>query len=184
VASQAGFSGSELITFVALAGRESGFTPTAYNGNLGTGDKSYGMWQINTLDPATWQRMSSALGLTSRDQLLDPLTNAKAGRYLFEQSSTPFHAWGPYRGDSPLSGGAEQWVAPVYQIAKEAGYIGDPGYGDTRSAGHTFIFNNDWKIEAGGSGGGSGGNVDVGRLVPLMADKLEAEMKRRLVSMR
>lgn len=34
---------------VAIASRESGFSPTAHNGNRGTGDDSYGLFQINLL---------------------------------------------------------------------------------------------------------------------------------------
>jgi hypothetical protein len=142
------------------------------------------MWQINTLG-GMWEQMAPALGLNNKEQLFDPLTNAKAGKYLFDQSNTPFHAWGPYKQRPPLHGGAEQWVAPVYAIAKEAGYIGDPGYGDTSSRGNFIVFQNEFKIDGmGGSSGQRGGDLDVSRLVHLLADKLEAEMKRRLVSMR
>lgn len=185
VASQAGFTGEELVTFVALAGRESNFTASAYNGNIGTGDKSYGEWQINTLG-GQWASISKALGLTSPDQLYDPLTNAKAGKFLFDSSKTPFFSWGPYRGDPPLHGGAEQWVAPVYAIAKDAGYIGDPGMSYENAGGgriNAFSFNNTFHIDASG-GGGNGGSVDISRLVPVLADKLESEMKKRLVSTR
>lgn len=184
VASQAGFTGEELVTFVALAGRESHFNPSSYNGNLSTGDNSYGMWQINTLG-GMWEKMAPALGLTSKEQLFDPLTNAKAGKYLYDQSKTPFFAWGPYRNDPPLHGGAEQWVAPVYAIAKEAGYIGDPGFGYDGSPGGglNFNFHNQFQIDASKATSASG-SVSIDRLVPLLADKLEAEMKRRLVGTR
>jgi hypothetical protein len=180
-AMSAGFSGDELVTIVSLAGRESNFRPEAYNGNLGTGDNSYGLWQINTLN-GMWENMKGPLGLTSKDQLKDPMVNAKAARYLFDQSKQPFFAWGPYRGDAPLHGGAEDWVPTVYSVAKEAGYVGDLGdYGYSGGGGGggrniTLHFNNNFNIPTQGTNG-----LDVSRVVPILADRLEEEMNKRLV---
>lgn len=186
-AQAAGFSGDELVTIVSLAGRESNFRPEAYNGNLGTGDNSYGLWQINTLN-GMWENMRGPLGLTSKDQLKDPMVNARAAKYLFDQSKTPFFAWGPYRHDPPLHGGAEDWVPTVYSVAKESGYVGDLGdygdygdYGGGGGGGRTLNVhvNNQFTIPTQGMGG-----LDVSRVVPILADRLEEEMSKRLVRMR
>lgn len=180
-AAAAGFSGDELVTIVSLAGRESRFNPQAYNGNLGTGDNSYGLWQINTLN-GMWDRMKGPLGLTSKDQLKDPMINAKAAKYLFDQSNTPFFAWGPYRGDAPLHGGAEDWVPAVYSVAKESGMVGDIGLEYQAAGGGGTVrntvlhFNNQFHIQ----GGSTQGGLDIGRIVPIMADRLEEEMRKRM----
>jgi hypothetical protein len=178
-ASSAGFSGEELITLVSLAGRESGFRPNAYNGNLATGDNSYGLWQINTLN-GMWEQMKGPLGLSNKEELKDPFVNARAAKFLYDQSSTPFYAWGPYRGDKPLHGGAEEWVAPVYGVAQQAGYVGDPGMGyEPRSSGGgtTIKFYNQFHM---GGSVASSGSIDVSRMVLVLADRLEEEMTRRL----
>jgi hypothetical protein len=80
-AAQAGWAGEELIVILSLAGRESKWEPTAYNGNRATGDNSYGLLQLNTLQESVWTQMSAALGITQREQLFDPVTNMR-GRPL------------------------------------------------------------------------------------------------------
>lgn len=87
-----GFSQKTAITMTAIALRESAGIPTAFNGNLATGDRSYGLLQINMKDP-------DVAALVYRDvlkiipdpkirpeqleaPLLDPVTNATAGFLL------------------------------------------------------------------------------------------------------
>lgn len=178
VASAAGLSGDELIAAVALAGRESSFNPQAFNGNAGTGDKSYGLWQINMLGSLGPYRRR-ALGISRDEELFQPEVNARAMKMLFDDRSTPFYHWGPYKGEAPLHGGAEDWVPAVYQVAQASGMVGDPGM-DYQAAGggstntQKIQFNNTFYLNGGSSG------VDIGRLVPIMADRLESEMKKRL----
>lgn len=123
----AGFRGDKLIVIVSLAGRESTFTPTAFNGNSATGDLSYGLWQINmigSMGPANRTRF----GITTNEQLYDPYVAARAARVLYDASAAiPFFAWGPYKNKAPLFGGAEDWVVPVIAVATEAGYIDTNG---------------------------------------------------------
>jgi hypothetical protein len=181
-AQSAGFSGDELVAAVALAGRESGFNPRAFNGNSGTGDKSYGLWQINMIDSLGPSRRKS-LGISNNDQLFDPNTNAKALRMLFDGRSTPFYDWGPYKGQPALHGGAEDWVPAVYTVAKAQGMVGDPGF-DYQAAGGGSVntnmqFNNTFHISGGGSSG-----IDIGRIAPMLADRMEAEMRKRLAVVR
>ena len=128
--------------------------------------------------------MSKALGISSRSALYDPVTNARAAKWKFDQHRTPFFAWGPYKDppQPPLFGGAEDWVPAVYSVAQESGYTGDIGM-DYQAAGGGSVrstvmnFNNQFHIQ-GGAAGNSG--MDIGRLVPIMADRLEEEMKKRL----
>jgi hypothetical protein len=77
----AGFKGEALRKAWAVAMRESGGRAEAFNGNAKTGDKSYGLFQINMLGSLGPQRMK-ALGLSSENDLLDPLVNAKAAYHM------------------------------------------------------------------------------------------------------
>ena len=89
---RAGFKGQGLRTAYAIAHRESGGRADAFNGNAGTGDKSYGLFQINmlgNLGPARRQQF----GLAKDEDLLDPLTNARAA-YQLSKGGTDFGAWG------------------------------------------------------------------------------------------
>ncbi len=93
---QAGFRGENLVNMVAIAMRESGGDPTAFNGNAGTGDNSYGLTQINMigdLGPARLQQF----GIASADQLFDPLTNARAA-FILSENGTDLTPWGGYKG--------------------------------------------------------------------------------------
>lgn len=93
---QAGFRGDNLVAMVAIAKRESGGDPNAYNGNAGTGDKSYGLVQINMIgDLGTARR--AQLGIGSNEQLFDPLTNAQAA-FRISNNGTDLSPWGGYKG--------------------------------------------------------------------------------------
>lgn len=92
---QAGFRDPDVIaTMVAIAHPESGARPDAYNGNTRTGDQSYGLWQINMLGAMGPQRRKT-FGISSNDQLFDPLTNAKAAFAIYQ--SQGFAAWSAYK---------------------------------------------------------------------------------------
>jgi cell wall-associated NlpC family hydrolase len=96
---QAGFKGPALQSAWAIAMRESGGNPQAFNGNTKTGDRSWGLFQINTLGSLAGR--VKQLGLKSEHDLLDPLTNAKAA-FVMSKGGTDFGAWavGPnaYKG--------------------------------------------------------------------------------------
>jgi len=76
IAKQAGFKGQSLDTIVAIVQAESGGNPRAYNGNANTGDKSYGLAQINMLGAMGPERRAR-YGLSSNEDLFDPLTNLR-----------------------------------------------------------------------------------------------------------
>lgn len=89
---QAGFTGNALRTAYAIAMRESGGRPDAYNPNRSTGDDSFGLFQINMLGNLGPARRKQ-YGLKSNEQLLDPATNAKVA-YRMSKGGTDFGAWG------------------------------------------------------------------------------------------
>jgi hypothetical protein len=123
---KAGFTGDELVAMGALAGRESSWNPAAHNPNRATGDDSYGLWQINMLGSMGPSRMKQ-FGITSYDQLLEPYTSGKAA-FSLSGNGTNFSPWGGYKGKEMLYN-AQQYVEPVYNLAKQWGMIGDPEFG-------------------------------------------------------
>lgn len=93
VARQAGFSPDAAVKMTAIALRESGGNPALVNPgvrNPVTGvmsqETSYGLWQINMKGDLGTARLQQ-LGLTSREQLYDPLTNARAA-YLISSGGS------------------------------------------------------------------------------------------------
>jgi len=89
---RAGFKGQGLKTAWAIAKRESGGRPEAYNPDRSTGDNSYGLFQINMLGDMGPSRRKQ-FGIQSNEQLLDPNINAKAA-YQMSKGGTDFGAWG------------------------------------------------------------------------------------------
>lgn len=81
---QAGFPPVVATSMTAIALRESGGNPNALNTNTVTGDRSYGLLQINMLSLEV-QTLVQKEVLKGADEkaLLDPLTNAKAGFVLW-----------------------------------------------------------------------------------------------------
>jgi hypothetical protein len=78
---EAGFRGEALRTAWAVVMKESTGRPTAYNGNEATGDKSYGIFQINMigdLGPARREKFK----LSSNNELFNPLKNAKIAYHM------------------------------------------------------------------------------------------------------
>ena len=82
IARQAGFPPVVAVTMTAIALRESGGNVSAMNDNAATGDRSYGLWQINMFGPLAEPRMK-LFGIAEESDLLDPLTNARAARALW-----------------------------------------------------------------------------------------------------
>jgi hypothetical protein len=99
MAYEAGFRGQALVDVVAIAGRESHYDPTAHNPNRKTGDNSYGLMQINMIDKLGPARLQQ-FGLTSNEQLLDPMTNMRAAFSMYQSSGGTLSAWGAYKGKS------------------------------------------------------------------------------------
>lgn len=90
----AGFADQEIPEMTAIALAESGGRPNAHNPNAATGDNSYGLWQINMLGGMGPERLRE-FGISSNEQLFDPLTNARAAKRI--RDSQGFGAWSVYK---------------------------------------------------------------------------------------
>lgn len=71
-----GFEGASLKVAWTVAMKESNGRPLAFNGDLSTGDKSYGIFQINMLGDLGEDRRGR-YDLDSNRDLFDPVTNAQ-----------------------------------------------------------------------------------------------------------
>ena len=76
---------------------ESSGNPRAHNPDASTGDNSYGLMQINMLGQMGADRRK-AFGLSSNDQLFDPVTNFAAAKTIYD--SQGLGAWGAYNNGS------------------------------------------------------------------------------------
>ena len=90
----AGFPEDKVATMTAIAMAESSGDSAAINNNPNTGDLSYGLWQINMLGDMGPERRK-LFGIKSNEELLDPLTNAKAAYKIYELQG--YAAWSVYK---------------------------------------------------------------------------------------
>ena len=175
-AAQAGFTGNDLFEILSITGRESDWRPGAYNPNAATKDLSYGLAQINMLGNLGPARRKQ-FGIAANEDLYDPYTNMRAAYSMFQGGG--FNAWGPYKGVSELHDTESK--QPIAREALKELNLGDVDYAvptTTMPGGGTRVtFNNTFKIDGGGAGGGG---IDVKRTVSLMADQLEQQMKQRM----
>lgn len=118
-----GFRGKDIVNMLAIAGRESRWMPGAFNGNRSTGDKSYGLFQINMIDSLGPARRKT-FGISKDEDLFDPRTNIKAARLLFGDGN--YAPWGSAFGGNALAK-TEQFMPTAQAVVKELGYgQGDP----------------------------------------------------------
>lgn len=82
VARAAGFPPAIAVTMTAIALRESSGDPNAFNGDVHTGDRSYGLWQINMAGALAAPRMK-LFGLEDEKELFIPAINAHAAFLLW-----------------------------------------------------------------------------------------------------
>jgi soluble lytic murein transglycosylase-like protein len=113
---QVGFRGEDLVTMLAIGRRESRYDPNAHrtdnpNPNAFTGD--VGLFQINSSNLGF---LRQAIGISSMQELLDPVTNARAAYAIQQQSG-----WQPW---AAAAGGWNANGSPTYgtnvQAAREA----------------------------------------------------------------
>ena len=86
-----GFEGIALKTAWAVARVESNGRPLALNDNIRTGDKSYGIFQINMLGKLGDDRKDK-FELVSNKELFDPVTNAEI-TYHMTKGGTDWSSW-------------------------------------------------------------------------------------------
>jgi len=87
-----GFKGKQLKVAWAVTKKESGGRPVAHNDNTGTGDNSYGLFQINMIGDLGAARRDK-FDITTNDQLFDPVTNAQVAFHM-TKGGTDWGAWG------------------------------------------------------------------------------------------
>lgn len=97
-----GFEGEALKTAWAIAKRESNGRPFAFNGNLDTGDNSYGIFQINMLGQLGPDRREK-FNLKSNSELFNPVKNAQITYYM-TKGGTDWRSW---KGLTPK---AREWL--------------------------------------------------------------------------
>lgn len=114
-----GFPVKDIAKMLAIAGRESNWMPSAFNGK--PPDKSYGLFQINMIDTLGPSRRK-LFGISKDEELFDPKVNIKAARLLF--GSGNYKPW--EKGGNPLAD-TEQFMPRAQAVVKELGYgQGDP----------------------------------------------------------
>ena len=92
---KAGFKGSALSMAYAIVMAESGGRARAHNPNANTGDNSYGLFQINMLGAMGPERRRQ-YGLSSNEDLFDPLTNARVA-YRMSNGGKNWNPWSTYK---------------------------------------------------------------------------------------
>lgn len=99
-----GFKGKSLKTAWAVVMKESRGRPVAHNTNAGTGDNSYGLFQINMIGDLGPVRRDK-FGIAKNSELLDPVTNAQAAFYM-TGGGKDWGSWG--LGPNAYDGTAEE----------------------------------------------------------------------------
>jgi len=171
----AGFRGDDLITAVSIANRESSWNTGAKNMDVGTGDNSYGLWQINMLGSMGEKRLQQ-FGISSARDLLDPAVNAAAAFSLYQQSGNQFTPWGGYKGMANTYNVNPGVFDQARSAAKALGYIGDVGVGGI-VGGAGITFHNNFQINVGGGGGGTSA-PGLEDSLKRAAMKMEAQVRR------
>ena len=122
---ESGVQGESLRKMWAIAMRESGGRPNAFNGNRKTGDLSYGLYQINMLGKMGPARRKQ-FGIQRNEELFDPMTNIQA-MLKMSKGGKNFYAWDidktGYNGGAH-AGAYTKWYNQFPKYAKEAGLNG------------------------------------------------------------
>ena len=99
------FEGRALKVAWAVVKKESNGRPLAFNGNVKTGDNSYGIFQINMIGGLGVARRDK-YDLNSNKDLFDPVVNAQIAYHMSNEGSN-WSSWGvgkfPYNGNTVQS---------------------------------------------------------------------------------
>jgi hypothetical protein len=90
-----GFKGQGLKTAWAVAKAESNGRPFAFNGNVNTGDSSYGIFQINMIGNLGPDRKDK-FNLDLNAELFSPVKNAQIVLHM-TKSGTNWSSWSSYK---------------------------------------------------------------------------------------
>ena len=91
-----GFRGQGLVKAWAVAKKESNGRPLAFNGNVKTGDNSYGIFQINMLGILKEGRQDK-FGINFNSELLNPVINAQVAYHMSNGGKN----WSAWHGITP-----------------------------------------------------------------------------------
>lgn len=91
--SAVGFKGKSLVIAWAVAKKESNGQPLRFNGNVKTGDASFGLFQINMLRDLGPDRRAK-FGLNFNADLLNPVLNAQVAYYMSNEGKD----WSSWHG--------------------------------------------------------------------------------------
>ena len=91
-----GFKGKALRSACAIAKAESNGRPLAFNGNVKTGDSSYGVFQINMLGELGSDRREK-FELDSNAELLNPVVNAQIALHM-TKGGEDWSSWSSVNG--------------------------------------------------------------------------------------
>jgi len=91
-----GFKGKALRSACAIAKAESNGRPLAFNGNVKTGDSSYGVFQINMLGELGSDRREK-FELDSNAELLNPVVNAQIALHM-TKGGKDWSSWSSING--------------------------------------------------------------------------------------
>lgn len=177
----------------AVGMAESGGNAQAHNTNAGTGDNSYGYWQINMLGKMGPERLI-LFGIKSNDELFDGQTNARAMRIL-SANGQDFSPWSAYKNGSykgflnvPVTDQTKDpaWkdilkaLSPAYAIGSSvggvSGTVSDVGQGigsavDTLNKGARWVSNAENWVRVGYVVGGSA-MIIVGLVMMIQSTSL------------
>lgn len=135
-----GWTGQDLVKAVGISYRESRWQPRNLNPNKGTGDMSYGLFQINMLGSLGPSRRKW-FGISSDDALYDPAVNVSAARKMFDSraktNGNGWYDWGPYKG-KPETFSVDMGAAAATVESYKRRNSGDPVEMGGRGRGGSF----------------------------------------------
>jgi hypothetical protein len=102
--SAVGFEGHDLKEAWAIAKKESNGRPLAHNGNIKTGDNSYGVFQVNMIGELGVDRREQ-FGLKSNSDLLNPVVNAQIAYHMSKGGEN----WTAWKGTNTPK--VKQWMS-------------------------------------------------------------------------